>query len=355
MKQLFKNFTKISNKRFIQYALGLVLSKEKSSCTKIAKIFGICHDSIYKILSKMGTLLNLFPVLMISVVKYFSKQKKGYLIIDDTAMVKPFSRKLPGVFDVFDTIFGRTERGFRKVVLAWSNGHATIPIKFSWIFHKDLVGKDYKTKSELARVLILFCLKHDIKFTHILFDAHYSTIELMQFLQKMRIKFVAKIPCNRKVTTKNGEFEQLKKLSCLKLFRNKRSNVIEAVYHGMGLYFSVHKRKNKNGEYSCVYIVSNICLHEKIYLKIYNQRWDIEKMFRTIKQLLGLNQCFSTKLERQEAHIYFVFFSYSFLENEKYKKNFINPETSARLLREAKLEDALSCITSFSENFQCSA
>ena len=146
-------------------------------------------------------------------------------------MIKPFSRMLPGVFDVFNTIFGRTERGFRKVVLAWSNSLVTIPINFSWIFHKALVGEDYKTKSELAKELILFCLKHNIKFTHILFDAHYSTIELMKFLQKMRIKFVAKIPCNRKVTTKSGEFKQLKNISCLKLLRNKRSRAIEAVYH----------------------------------------------------------------------------------------------------------------------------
>ena len=123
----------------------------------------------------------------------------------------------------------------------------------------------------------------------------------------------------------------------------------------MNLYFSVHKRKNRNGEYSHVYIVSNICLCKKIYLKMYAQRWDIEKTFRTVKQLLGLNQCFSRSLEKQEAHIYFIFFAYSFLENEKHKRNFTNPEAAARLLRDAKLEDALTCITSFSENFQCFA
>ena len=178
---------------------------------------------------------------------------------------------------------------------------------------------------------------------------------MIQFLQKMRIKFVAKIPCNRKVRAENGIFEQLKKHPTLKLFRNRRSKRMSAVYHEMELYFSVHKRKNKSGEYQHVYIVSNMDLCAKSYLELYEQRWDIEKMFRTIKQLLGLNQCFSRFLEKQETHIYFIFFAYSFLESEKSKHRFSNPEAAAMLLRELKIHNAESLITSFSENFQCFA
>jgi len=94
----------------------------------------------------------------------------------------------------------------------------------------------------------------------------------------MRIKFVAKIPCSRKI--EGGTiFEQLKKHPTLKLFRNKRSKRVEAIYHGMKLYFSAHKRKNKSGEYAYMYIVSNIDLIAKNYLKAYEKRWNIEETF----------------------------------------------------------------------------
>jgi len=321
----------------------------------MSKRLGISHDRLYNVLSKSKILLPLFPKLMISIAKHFSKKKKGKLTIDDTALVKPFAKWLPGVWYIFDVIFGKTEKGFRKVVITWGNGIVTIPLKFEWIFGKDLVGEKYKNKTQLGKQLILFCLKNDIHFTHILFDAHYSTIEMIKFLQKMGIKFVAKIPCNRKVRAENGIIEQLKKHPSLKLFRNKRSKRMTAIYHEMELYFSVHKRKNKSGEYQYVYIVSNIDLCSKNYLKLYEQRWDIEKVFRTIKQLLGLNQCFSRFLEKQETHIYFIFLAYSFLENEKSKHNFKNPEAAATLLTELKIHDAEDLITSFSESFQCFA
>jgi len=355
MKQLLKNLTKKTTQNFLLYTLGLILNKEKKTCTKIAGIFGISHDRIYRILNKTKMLSKLFPKLQISLIKHFSQNKKGYLIIDDTAILKPFSNWLPGVWYIFDTIFGRAEKGFRKVVLVWSNGNMTIPLDFNWFFSKNLVGDKYENKTKIAKQLILFCLKNNIKFRYILFDAHYSTIEMMNFLQKMRIKFVAKIACNRKVEANNGIFELLKVHPLLKLSRNERSKKMKATYYDMELYFSVHKRKNKNGEYNYVYIVSNINLYSKTYLKIYEQRWEIEKVFRTIKQLLGLNQCFSRSLEKQETHIKFIFFAYSFLENEKNKNTLPNPESAAKLLRELKMEDAISRITSFSENFQCFA
>ena len=270
-------------------------------------------------------------------------------------ILKPHSKLLAGVWYIYDVIFHRTKKGFKAVVAVWSNGDVTIPIKIEWLFSKEFVGDGYKNKTQIAINLILFCLRNNIKFSYALFDAHYSTIEMLKFLQKMKIKFIAKIPCNRKVKTKNGTFEILKNHPFLKLFRNKRSKKIRAIYYGMELYFSAHKRKNKKGEYCYVYIVSNIDLCPKAYLKAYEQRWNIEKVFRTIKQLLGVNQCFSKSLEKQETHICFVFLAYSFLENEKNKNSLPNPEIAAKLLRELKLKDAISRITAFSKNFQCFA
>ena len=149
MKQLLKNFTKKTTQNFLLYTLGLILNKEKKTCTKIAGIFRISHDRIYRILSKTKVLSKLFPKLQISLIKHFSQNKKGHLIIDDTAMLKPFSSCLPGVWYIFDTIFGRAEKGFRKVVLVWSNGNITIPLDFKWLFSKDLVGNKYENKTKI--------------------------------------------------------------------------------------------------------------------------------------------------------------------------------------------------------------
>jgi len=74
MKQLLKILTQKTIKNFLLYALGLILNKEKQSCTKMSKRLGISHDRLYNILSKSKILLPLFPKLMISIAKHFSKK-----------------------------------------------------------------------------------------------------------------------------------------------------------------------------------------------------------------------------------------------------------------------------------------
>lgn len=355
MKQLLKIFKKKSKERFLQYILGLILNPEKNTCSKIAKVLGIKHDCLYRILCKTGLSLFIFTEINMSIANYFSKLKEGWLIIDDTLMSKPFIKFLAGVYHIYNVVFRRTDRGLCLIVIAWSNGKVAIPLMFEFMYHKDLVGQDYKTKTEIAKPMILKCLGK-ISFRYILFDAHYSTVAMLQFLCKLRIFFIAKIPRNRKIKTKNGIFERLDKHPSLRLLRNRRSKKNRACYKNMSLYFSSHKRKNKQNEYTFTYIVSNINFSDsKKYLEIYTDRWAIETMFRTMKQSLGLSHCQAVELDRQKAHIYMVFIAYSFLEKEKYENFLENPEAALKHLQKVKSDVAESRITAFSENFQCFA
>ena len=51
------------------------------------------------------------------------------------------------------------------------------------------------------------------------------------------------------------------------------------------------------------------------------------------KILLSIANYFS----KQKIHIFFIFFSYSFLESIKHKKSLDNPEATAKMLRRLKL------------------
>ena len=344
---LFNSKIKIG---FLKYSLGLILTEGKRSCPKMAAALSICYDYIYRFLLKASSFLPLFPSIMISIVKRHATGKnRGYLIIDETFFAKQFAGLLEGIFNMFNAAMGRQERGVLLVVMAWSNGVATIPIAFKWMFHKDLVGKNHKTKSELAKELLLE-YKNKIPFDYLLIDGHYSTIYLMRFLVEQEVRFVAKFPVNR-VIVANGEQNQLRDHSQLKLLRNCRSRSTKATFNDMNLYISAHKRKKRNGEFAFTYIVSNICLQTKEYLQRYEQRWKIEIMFRTMKQSLGLQHCQARSLERQGAHIYAIFFSYSFLQNEKAKLNLKNSEQTARALGQLKLDETMSRITRFGDNF----
>ena len=349
MKILGSIGSKIKN-GFLKYSLGLILTKGKKSCPKMAVTLGICHDFIYRFLLESSSFLPLFPSIMTSIVNDHATIKNpGYLIIDETFFSKPFAGLLEGVFDMFNSAMGRQEKGIMLVVMTWNNGAVVIPVAFKWLFHKDLVGKYYKTKSELAKELLLE-YKDKIPFDYFLADGHYSTIYLMSFLIKQKIHFVAKFAVNR-VIIAGEEKNQLRDHSHLKLLRNSRSKSTKAYFNDMELYISAHKRKKRNGEWAFTYIVSNICLQAKEYLQRYERRWKIEIMFRTMKQSLGLQHCQARSLLRQGAHIYSVFFSYSFTQNEKTNHNLKNSEQAIRALEKLKLENAVLRITRFGDNF----
>ena len=339
---------------FLFYTLGLILNPENKSCTKIASFFGLNHDFLYRFLSKTNLLLPIFPQLMFAMANRFAQEKKGYLIVDDTPMIKPFFRLLAGLYDVYNTAFKRSDRGLLLVVIAWSNGIVTIPLDFEYAFHKDIACDKYVKKSILAQDLLKKCTSK-VEFQYLLGDGHYSTKDLLIFVSNSHLHYTGKIARNRVIETADGIRQQLQNHPGLKLLRNERHKRIRAKYADIWLYFSVHKRKNRNNDFTYVYFVSTLDLNPKEYLDVYGGRWCIESMFRTMKQHLGFAQCQARELDRQRLHMLSIFFSYGFLQNTKVDHNLKSPEEAIRMLRELKSRKAMRRITSFSGNFQCIA
>lgn len=334
---------------FLSYSLGLILNKEKNVCTKMAKALAIKHDFLYRFLVKAKVLLPLFPSLMLLVVRCFD-QSKSWLIIDDTTLLKAFAKKLIGVYTVFNNALGRPDRGLCIVVIAWTNGRVTIPIRFLYYYSKDITGDSFRTKSQLAEELITK-LFGKIPFEALLIDGHYTTQYLIKFFMQSHIPFVGKIARNRMIETKNGIRARIDCHPDLKLFKNQRQAKVYAKFAEEWLFFSVYKRKNKAGNWTYLYLVSNMNLKGKEYFYHYDMRWNIEPIFRTSKQSLGLQECESADHEKQDIHIYSIFFSYAFLQKEKVEYNLKNPETALKKLSMLKTDDAMSRITAFSRNF----
>ena len=334
---------------FFRYALGLIFCKEKRSSIGLAKLFNISHDSIYRLFSKSDILCFISTRLMIKIANYYSKQKKGWIIVDDTSISKIHAKWIEGLIDVFDTALKRTNRGICLVVVAWSNGKTTIPIGFKFWITKNLINK-YEKKSELAIKLISDCSAKGLQFRYVVLDGLYCNKTVINFLQTSKIGFEMRIHSNRKVWIK-GTSEQLKKHFKLRLNRNARSKTAFGIWHNHFLYFTAHKRRNKNGDVDIVFQVSNMNIPAYKHIEIYEQRWEIEKMFRSMKQILGIGHCSARKIEHQTTHFHLVFFSYAFLQKQKTKLNFPNVETAARYLQQLKLKKAMSAITAFGENF----
>ena len=78
-------------------------------------------------------------------------------------------------------------------------------------------------------------------------------------------------------------------------------------------------------------------------------------MFRTLKQSLGLEDCESRDVNKQEKHFEAVFLAYAILQNIKFKQKLKNSEEAIRLLQELKSHNPNDAIKLIEGNLQCFA
>jgi transposase len=84
-----------------------------------------------------------------------------------------------------------------------------------------------------------------------------------------------------------------------------------------------------------VFVVSNMKnLTPKQHILAYEYRWTIEKFFRTAKQHLGIQDCQSTSIKKQRAHIFATFLAFIELEVQKIYKKKKSPEQVLKVIRD---------------------
>ena len=184
----------------------------------------------------------------------------------------------------------------------------------------------------------------------VVLDGLYAIAKFMQSLINKGISFEMRMHSNRVVTYK-GKRCQLKKLPTLALKKGRKTRSAYACWQNMKLHFTSVKRQNKSGDFTIVYQVSNTKMLSKDHVKIYSYRWNIEKFFRTAKQHLGLNDCQSRKLQKQNGHIFNVFFAYAIAQYERVRKKLKNVETAIKSIKAYFSGKTKQAISRFREIF----
>lgn len=351
MKESLRNFGWLVKGAFVKYVLGLILSKDKRFCTRIAQLFGASHDSIYRYLLKRSDLSAQFPNLMIKLAQHFHATKKGWLVVDDTALSKIYSKYIEGVHLVYNSSLRRPERGLCIVVIAWTDGEIIIPIGFDWWFSKEIAPEKYQTKIKIAQRLINNVCEAK-SFTRLLADAAYISVDMIKFLNNLKIEFVTRIHSSRKVTTSDGICMQMKLHPGFRLNRNLRSKIVKVMMQDVEVFIVVFKRKKKNScEYEKVFLATNIRTSANEIIKMYDNRWEIEPLFRCTKQSFGLMQCSSRALEKQALHINAVFFGFAFIQYETSRKKLPRLEDTIRQFQDLKIDAVVSSFSRFCRDF----
>jgi len=222
---------------------------------------------------------------------------KGWLMIDDTIIEKPFAKNIKCVYWQYSSKNSDFVTGISLTVLLWSDGIRTIPIRFM-IYEKDKNGKPLKTKNEFALESLKYPLSLNIKPFKVTFDSKYASNNLLNWLNKNGLIYYRQLESNRSF---NGK--QLK-------MRRFQSYSEVGKLKGVGHKVNVAKHCKR---YYVTNATGNHITRQQI-VKEYRVRWKIEVLFRSLKQLCHLEECQSLRTNTQKHYVYMCLRTFMMLD-----------------------------------------
>jgi len=228
-----------------------------------------------------------------------SSKKKSFLIIDDTVIAKPYSKKL----DLLSWIYSSGDKqylyGINIVFLIYSNGKTRYPLGFR-IWNKN----DNKTKIDLAIELLLEAKKKfHLKPSYVLMDSFYSAAKLLKVINKIKWLWISKLKSNR----------LLDGIQVQDFFGYRYGNHVGRFSENIK---ALVVKDNDN-----YWATSDFTLTSTMLKQLYKNRQTIEEFFRILKSELRLECCPSRLTLAQINHIYLVLIAFCQLETFRIMMN----------------------------------
>jgi len=204
--QLLHNLKHGSSVAFVCLLWGIAFLDKHSNPNGIArKLKHICHDRMQNLrkdhyLTATTIMLELFQqaLTLMAATPYHQTM----LILDDVLIPKPFARIIQGAYWDHDHALDKPCFGIRVVVLLYSNGTLAVPIAFL-IWHKkqnpmpDFAPRKYRSKNELAQILVYWVYRKGLRFCVLTFDAWYAKEENLMLFNRLGILWVTALAPNR--------------------------------------------------------------------------------------------------------------------------------------------------------------
>lgn len=310
----------------------------KKSFRNIGNLIKRSGDTVKRMLCPTSTSFSTMQKIAQSV---FDNKKSLFVGIDDTLIKKMHSKMMQGAGFFYDTKIGRRIMAFRLVIGIVTDGKAAVPLQCSYLFTKELLDSianhQFPSKDDIAQSIVTTAQNvfPDKKLT-VVVDGLYSSINFIKWCKDRKIRLEARMHSHRVVEYK-GQRVKIKELLKFKKVRPKgrqMARTIGVIWHKMELQLTIERRFDKNGHESIVFLIATYKAEPREHVANYKKRWPIEKLIRTTKQFLGLQECFSRDLEIQHKHVAAVLLAYALTQVEMQKSRVKTPEAAIRRFKE---------------------
>jgi putative transposase len=167
------------------YLTALLYYRTSASCVALAEALEtISHDRLTRLLQGDWSGQRLLELALRTLFVW----ERGYLIIDDTVIPKPFATAIDGLAWVFSSQERKPVYGLCLVLLVWTDGTLRIPLGMR------LWRKGGPSKYELALALLSDARNHlRCHPEYVLFDAWYPSRALLKRIRDYGWYFVCRL------------------------------------------------------------------------------------------------------------------------------------------------------------------
>ena len=234
--------------------------------------------------------------------------QRGYLIIDDTVIPKPFATAIEGLAWVFSSQERRPVYGLSLVLLVWTDGTLRVPLGLR-LWHKG-----GHSKYELALELLSYARNRlRCRPEFVLFDAWYPSRRLLKRIRDYGWYFVCRLKKNRRF---NGQ--------AVRAYR-QHPYWADIGWLTGGLKVLVVRYGAK------YYATNRLTLPAAEVRRVFRFRAQIEEVIRVLKDQLGLTGCQARSERAQLHHLTCCLVAFCVLERERYDRRVTIYQLTRRL------------------------
>jgi putative transposase len=273
------------------YLTALLYYRTSATCVALAEALQtVSHDRLTRMLQANWS----GQTLLESAWRSLFVWERGYLIIDDTVVPKPFATAMESLAWVYSSQERKPVYGFSLVLMIWTNGTLRIPLGVR------LWRRGGPSKMDLALELLSYVRNHlHGRPDYVLFDAWYPSKALLKRIRDYGWYFVCRLKKNRRF---NGQ--------ALRAYRRPPYWTDSGWLTG-GLKVLVVR-------YGAKYFATNrLTLPAVEVRRLYRIRAQIEEVIRVCKDQLGLTGCQARSERAQQHHFICCLVAFSVLERER--------------------------------------
>jgi hypothetical protein len=305
------------------YINFLIATQKAYSCTEAARVqpnkeTQASHDAILRVLYRLEPTSDR----LWQEAHPFIDKSRGFLVIDDTTLDKPYANKMDLVSYHWSGKHHRVVKGINLQSLIWTDGDHLIPVDYS-LYDKAKTGM---TKNDSFRLMLLKAKERGFCPEYVLFDSWYASLDNLKLIRKLGWLWLTRLTPTRSVDPDGDGNRPLSEVN----IEEKGSLVHLKAYGWIKVFKLVSKERGI--EY---WATNNLRMNELDRLSLSEKGWLIEEYHRGIKQFCGVEKCQARTEKAQRNHILFSLQAFLRIERFCFRTGVTWFEAKIGIVREA--------------------